>query len=237
MFEMQFTPRDMSAYHAFLAKKKKQKPSYIYALIDPDTDEVRYIGKSINPRQRLSGHMNDKSFCHRAHWLQGLKAKGKKPLVLILDRAAEGEDWQFAERCWISLGRELKWPLTNNTSGGDGVVDLAPESRERIRKAWIGRKHSPESLIRIGDASRGRVKSEASKELMRRKMSGREIKWTDKVSAALAKLSPKDQQDILDALSRGEMVKDLAEKYGVHRTTISKVKAGQYAPKSKGAAS
>lgn len=234
MFEMQFTQRDMSAYHAFLARKKKQKPSYIYALIDPDTDDVRYIGKSIRPHQRLKDHMNDTSFCHRAHWLQGLKAKGKKPLVLILDRAPEGGDWQSAERYWIALGRDLGWPLTNNTSGGDGVVDLAPESRERIRKAWIGRKHSPESLIRIGNASRGRVKTEASKELMRRKMAGRAIKWIDKVSTALAKLSPQDQADILDAFGRGEKVKDLARKYGVHRTTISKVKMGHYAPKSKG---
>ena len=227
---------DRKAYLDFIATKKKQSPSYIYALIDPNTDEVRYIGKSIRPYERLKDHMTDRSKCHRTHWLQSLKSNGQVPKLLILDRTNEGQDWREGERYWIALGRELGWPLTNSTSGGDGVPDLSPASRDRIRKAWTGRKHRPESLIKIGDASRGRVKSEASKEMMRRKMSGREIKWIDKVSAALAKLSDRHQKDILDALEKGEMVKDLAQKYGVHRTTISKVKMGQYAPKSKGGA-
>lgn len=234
MFDVEIKPRNMSDYHKFLARKKVQKPSYIYALVDPDTDEIRYIGKSIRPYQRLTEHMNDRSSCHRAHWLQSLKAQGKLPRVILLDRAAEGQDWQFAEKYWIALGRELGWPLTNNTEGGDGVVGLAPESRERIRQAWIGRKHSPESLIRIGNASRGRVKPESAKEVMRAKMTGRKITWISKVSAALSKLSPQDQKDILDAIAAGELVKDLAAKYGVDRTTISKVKAGKYSPASKG---
>lgn len=232
MFDIQFQHRDMSDYHAFLASKKRVKWAYIYGLVDPHTDEIRYIGKSIRPYQRIQNHMNDTGSCHRVHWLQSLKKLGLKPHVIILDRIADEDDWQALEKYWIALGYDMDWPLTNNTDGGDGVVGLPAETRERMRQTRLGRKHSPESLIRIGNASRGRVKSEAAKQVMRDKMADREIKWIDKVSAALSKLSAQDRSDILDAIDRGEMVKDLAEKYGVHRTTISKVKTGRYAPKS-----
>lgn len=234
MLEASNVSERLSEYHAFLAAKRAKKKVqwvYIYGLIDPVTDEVRYIGKSIRPYQRLQNHMNEVSRCYRSHWLQGLKAKGMKPRLLILDRLCPDQDWQDCERHWIATGREMDWPLTNNTDGGDGVCGLPAATRERMRQTWLGRKHRPESLIKIGMASRGRVKSEASKAAMREKMKGRKITWIDKVSAANSKLSDQDQADILEALSSGALVKDLAKQYGVHRTTISKVKMGQYAPK------
>lgn len=33
----------------------------IYALCDPDTNEVRYIGQTVNMAMRLQGHMADAS--------------------------------------------------------------------------------------------------------------------------------------------------------------------------------
>lgn len=48
-------------------------PVYIYGLTDPITEEIRYIGKSIRPTERLSNHCNEKSNCHRSNWIQSLK--------------------------------------------------------------------------------------------------------------------------------------------------------------------
>ena len=33
--------------------------AYIYALLDPRDNEVRYIGKTTQPKNRLSGHIRE----------------------------------------------------------------------------------------------------------------------------------------------------------------------------------
>ena len=105
---------------------------YIYALVDPDSLLIRYIGKSIRPKERLQNHMNEKSKCHRCNWLQLLKSQNKKPLMFIINILNIDDDWQSIERFWIKLGRDAGWPLTNNTDGGDGVPGLPLETRHRI---------------------------------------------------------------------------------------------------------
>lgn len=202
--------------------------TYIYGLIDPFTDEIRYIGKSIRPKERLRDHCNDHSDCHRTHWIQRVIAHGRRPKLVILQELSESDDWQQAERDWIAKARESGWPLTNGTDGGDGVPNLCAESKAKIVKAWTGRKHRPESLIRIGAASRGRKKSEASKQVMREKMIGRAITWGDKVSKAVRKLSDDQVREIRAALTGGEKQYVLAERYGVNKGTISNIKRGLF---------
>jgi hypothetical protein len=66
--------------------------AYIYALIDPRTDEVRYIGKSIEPNKRLKSHIyassyiNDSSYnSHKSNWIRKLLSENlnqKSQMVL-----------------------------------------------------------------------------------------------------------------------------------------------------------
>lgn len=203
-------------------------PVYIYGLVDPETNQIRYIGKSIRPFERLTNHMNEKSNCHRSHWLQSLKRKGLKPTLVIFEEIIGEWPWQEAEIYWISRGRKLGWPLTNNTNGGDGVYGLPEETKEKMRKTWLGRKHKPETLVKLSKASKGRIKSEESKQLMREKMKGRNITWGDKLSIALRKITPEQEINIKQRLDKGEKGIDLAKEFGVHRTTISKIKMGTY---------
>lgn len=203
-------------------------PKHIYALIDPDTNQVRYVGKSIRPELRLQNHMNDVSNCHRSHWLQSLKRKGAMPRMVILE-TIEGEwPWQEVERFWIKRGRALGWPLTNNTAGGDGVDGLPEEARERLRSAWLGRKHTPETLVKLSAASKGRTKTDEQKSHMRKLMQGRHITWADRLSEAVSKFSHEQADQIMGRLNAGETVAALAAEFGVHRTTISKIKGGTY---------
>lgn len=198
-------------------------------LIDPLTEMVRYVGKTIQPlKTRLNAHMCDKSNCHRVHWLNQLKALGLKPEIVLLEEIIGDWPWQESERFWIKYFKSQGFNLTNNTSGGDGVPDLPIETRERLRKLWIGKKHKPESIIKIGEASKGRKHTEEHKAHMKQIMTGREIKWSDKVASALRKLSDDDVKIIKEKLSNGMLVKDLAKMYSVHRTTISKIKKGIY---------
>lgn len=208
------------------------KPVYIYGLCDPRTNECRYIGKSERPAERLTNHMNEKSNCHRSHWLQSLRRQGLKPEMVIFERIeGEGWPWQCSERFWIAYGRAQGWPLTNNTEGGDGVSGLPIETRQRIAATWIGRKHRPESIEKLRAASTGRKDRPETLERKRAAALGRVITWGEKISAATRKLSADDVESIGRRLAAGELNKTLAAEYGVHRTTLSKIKTGKYCVK------
>lgn len=230
----------MAGYQEFLESKRITAPpvgidptidmtvNYIYGLCDPETGEVRYIGKSMRPRERLQNHMNEKSKCHRSHWLQSLKRRGLVPDMVILETVCGLWPWQESERYWIERGRSLGWDLTNNTSGGDGVSDLPKETRERMRQVWVGRKHSDEAKAKIGAASSRRRASLETRERMRKAQIGRVISWADKVAEAIRKLDPAQVDSIKCRLNAGELGINLAREFGVHRTTISKIKMGTY---------
>jgi hypothetical protein len=62
--------------------------TYIYALIDPRDLEVRYIGKTIDPKNRLRAHIfphNDtKDRNIKMIWTEELKALGLRPIMSML---------------------------------------------------------------------------------------------------------------------------------------------------------
>ena len=201
---------------------------YIYALIDPNTAKIRYIGKSVRPKERLKNQMNEVSNCHRSHWLQSLKSLGLVPHQVILQELEDDADWQSVEIDWIKRGRDLGWSLTNNTDGGDGVCNLPKETRERMAKVWIGRKHSQETIEKLKAARALRTTSDETRKKHSKAMKGRKILWADKISIANRKISKAQVVEIIDKLSKGIKIVDLAKEYNVDRTTISKVKKGTY---------
>lgn len=143
---------------------------YIYALREPDTHEVRYVGKTHDLNHRLKNHKNDKKDTRKARWIQSLRKKGLEPELIVL--AEVGADWQDAERYWIAYFRSIGADLTNHTDGGEGLHNPSDETRTKIseiRKSllmdpqyrewfdtWV---RSPERRARISTALRGRKKS------------------------------------------------------------------------------
>lgn len=112
----------------------------IYALVDPVTREVHYVGKSTDPRKRLSFHLSKKSLTTdnpKNRWLRSLLSKGLRPLLIVLQTVTNGK-WAEAERAWIVQGRMIGWPITNTSDGGEGVLENTPETvkaqRQRVRR-------------------------------------------------------------------------------------------------------
>lgn len=117
--------------------------AYIYALVDPITQEIKYIGKTKKKvRDRLREHIGEaKSYRnknYRVDWIRSLLSENLVPNIFILEKC---KDWQNAEKFWIKLCKNQGCKLTNLTEGGDGVVNGLPE---------IGRKISLKNKGRVG---------------------------------------------------------------------------------------
>lgn len=119
--------------------------TYIYGLFDPITDEVRYIGKSNNPIQRLLSHIKDsevKTYPHVLAWIRGLMRKGEKPILKILE-CVSTDEWKVAEKEWIANSKESGCNLTNMVPGGLGGAvtgrKLSVDTRNKMSAKLKGR--------------------------------------------------------------------------------------------------
>lgn len=87
----------------------------IYALVDPRTSEIRYIGQTQNhPSVRLQGHLKkDDGNKRKWEWLMELRLLGMIPVAVVLDYADTLQNSLAREQYWIRKGKESGWPLLN----------------------------------------------------------------------------------------------------------------------------
>lgn len=174
------------------------KPTYlIYGLIDPDTDQVRYVGKSSSGLKRPSHHWLHKQLrerrdrCH--NWVRSVLARGKIPIVKVLQETENSEALNELEKMWITNLRIQGCDLTNMTEGGDGIVgpmslevkekisrarklgnyipwskthEYSQESRQRMRAAKLGKKQNPEHIEKRAASNRGKKRSDEFRKKM-----------------------------------------------------------------------
>jgi hypothetical protein len=91
---------------------------FIYALLDPDTYETRYIGQSAQGISRLNFTMNKSSLkidSPKTKWIHSLLEKNKIPLFKIID-VCEFQELNQKEVFWISKHDKL----LNVAKGGIG---------------------------------------------------------------------------------------------------------------------
>lgn len=150
---------------------------FIYALKEPDTGEIRYIGKTCDITTRLVRHLSearrsrDKS--HRIFWFKSLLSRGLQPHLEILDEVPF-EHWQQWEVAYIEFFQECSCNLVNGTPGGGGNV-MRGETHP-----MFGKHHSEAVRQKMGDAQRGKKgnnfgkhHSESSKQKLRQARLGK----------------------------------------------------------------
>lgn len=125
---------------------------YIYALIDPRDEAVRYIGKASDVRVRYQQHCCrstlQRARTHKERWLAALDDAGHKPVVAVLAEVSE-EDWSDLERAYIATARQIGYPLTNGDEGGLGG-QTGPEKPIRYMKRLIAKTYT--DLLKMGFA-------------------------------------------------------------------------------------
>ncbi len=148
----------------------------VYALIDPRTERVRYIGKSMRGLHRPKAHtaasvVKQSANTHRGRWIAQLLAIDLAPVVRVLQACSTPEALSDAEIAWIAHGRREGWPLTNITDGGDGTSGwkMPTATREKIRTklkghpalvaANKGKKHSAETIAKRAASNTGKIRT------------------------------------------------------------------------------
>lgn len=102
---------------------------YLYTLEHPITNEVRYVGKTINIKRRYKQHLYDKRSSHKASWVKSLKNDSLKPIMTIIEECTI-DTWQEREIYWITQFDNL----TNHLNGGgvNYVRTTKQETRDKL---------------------------------------------------------------------------------------------------------
>jgi hypothetical protein len=104
---------------------------FIYALVDPRDERVRYVGVTDKPlADRLRGHLRKPTNAGMREWLSGISASGLLPSIRLL--SAPLNQWEQAEQGWISWFRS-RGSLLNVDPGG-----LARRKNGKL-KGWARR--------------------------------------------------------------------------------------------------
>jgi hypothetical protein len=121
-------PEKRIDWHAYRNDRRQPGWACLYALRDPLTGRIRYIGKTkMNPSTRLNGHCScaraSKSWqngSRRARWIKSLLDQGLRPVIVILGYVPF-EDWAIWEKRLIGWFIAGGCDLLNSDKGGGGL--------------------------------------------------------------------------------------------------------------------
>lgn len=189
-------------------------PNSIYALIDPRTKLIRYVGKARDPIGRLGRHHSasrNGTTIPVCRWIAELVSLGLKPTLHVIE-ICEG-DGCAEEIFHIRLARQDGLQLLNATDGGKGIRGhrhtdetkrkisaahmgkaITPETRALMSAAHMGRKPSPETIKKTADALRGRKQSPEVVEARRQRLLGRK-RSPESVAKMLVTIRSKSQTE------------------------------------------
>lgn len=133
----------------------------IYALIDPDAEAIRYVGRTTTSlAKRLRGHIWAATGKHKqrpcAFWISTLLRGGRQPAIRLLQVGTDINGSGQAEIDWIAKLKSEGIHLLNATEGGDGVNGLDPETKRRLSATRRGRYIGPEWRAKMSASHLGK---------------------------------------------------------------------------------
>lgn len=110
---------------------------YIYTLSSPEEIEnVRYVGYTKNPKQRLATHSNSYKTGHGnkvKNWIKSLNSKGIKPVMSVIDSIVGFDNVNELEIAYIKLYKTIGANLKNLTQGGKGTYGFKYSEEQRMK--------------------------------------------------------------------------------------------------------
>lgn len=151
---------------------------FIYALLDPETMEVRYIGKTYNLNKRFREHCNSLRPSHKTSWIQSIKRLGKLPLLEVIECIDDPHEqhWQSREVFWIEWFIKEGYRLTNLDGGGLSGTRPSAESRAKMSAKRRGIQKPSHIRAILSESNRKRIWSDVSREKLRQSNLGKTMK-------------------------------------------------------------
>lgn len=129
----------------------------IYVLKNPETNEIHYVGRSVNPNGRYRVHIylakESKHKNKKDAWICSLLNKGLKPIMEIID-SVNAVDSIEKEKYWIEKYRET-CDLKNSRDYIENDYLFSDESRKKMSDSHKGKNLTEEQKKKIGEKSRG----------------------------------------------------------------------------------
>lgn len=191
----------------------------IYKLIDPITNEIRYIGRTIQTLEnRLKKHLKAEDKSHRVNWIKSLTKNNLIPKIELICETTTFEDCCELEIFYIKKYKKEGIRLVNMTDGGDGS---------------IGFKHSEETIIKLKESAKKRVQN--YNYITTLKEHGLK-QWNDKTEneKLLNKLNQKGRRNIKQFTLEGVFVKEfislreIERELGYFRANITPCLKGEF---------
>lgn len=143
-----------------------QETYYIYGLIDPRDNRLRYVGASKNLKRRYKEHLCSRNVTKLPVyvWIKELFDLKLRPAIRILEKV-DSTNWKEKERLHIKKYRNKFTDLTNVSDGGNGAYENIPEYiSKKLSTGMKGKHHSEETKIKISIGGKGLKRSEETKQ-------------------------------------------------------------------------
>ena len=193
----------------------KESVVYIYTLTDPLTNEIRYVGKTTNPKRRFKQHLNQakEKNLYSKRWIQGLLEQGHEPIMTIIEKINR-EQWRERERHWIEYYRDQGAPLTNLSEGGQGCQGIhhTPEACEKIRRARQGMKFPEEHRTALRKSKNQFYNTPRGKEVI------------ESLGRRYAALTDEEVIEVYLLAHQGISQKQIAKNYHIPPSSVSEIK-------------
>lgn len=163
---------------------KPEKDIFIYALCEPNTDIVRYIGLSTMGFKRIKDHygVSDKKKSYSVNWIISLRNKNEIFNVLYLEYFdSDGPHLDETERKYIEYYKSIGANLTNYELGGRrngfkardkeahsrrlSEINSTPERKELFSKQSKARWADPEFREMMKNISKKKISKEDFKKI------------------------------------------------------------------------
>lgn len=140
----------------------------IYKLIDPSTNEIRYVGRTIQKlNNRLKKHINANDKSYRVNWIKSLLNKNLEPIIKLICETNSFDVCCRLEQFYIQKYKKEGLKLVNMTNGGEGSIGFkhSAKSKEKISIKTKLRMSNPEIIeeLRINGKKQWENKSDDEK--------------------------------------------------------------------------
>jgi hypothetical protein len=159
----------------------------IYKLLDPITNEIRYIGKTKEAlNKRLGKHIFNRTGNSKVQkWCRKLHKENKRPIIELIEKCSF-DKWEEREKYWIAFYRNRSDKILNILDGGDNHSTGFKHTEEAKRRISIlnSRPKSKEWIKNSTEAMRKAV----AKPIIQYALDGTFIKKWDSFCYASKKL-------------------------------------------------